>query len=123
MRATTETTFTDSCVINQPAADPTFDADTGGYSTDAAGAQVYSGPCAIAPTQGSDRVVLVADEPVTLRTFVLRLPWDATGLAVDQIATLTTDDPHMTGRTVRVIDVQGRTTDLERILITEDHLG
>lgn len=123
MRATAEMTFADSCVINEPAGEPVLDPETGEYAGGGLGAEVYSGPCAVAPTQGSDRVVEVGGDVVTLRTFTLRVPWDTTGVEVDQIVTITTADPHMTGRRLRVIDVQGRTTPIERVLITEDNLG
>lgn len=122
MRATAELTFTDSCVIREAAGAPTFDPNTGAY-TEGTGAVVYSGVCAFAPTQGSDRVVEVGGDAVSLRTFVVRLPWDETGFKVGQVVTLTAADPEWNGRTLRVIDVQGRTTPIERVLIAEENLG
>lgn len=123
MRAVAEETFSDFCVINEPAAAPVFDPNTGTYTPGTAGAQVYSGACAVAPTQGSDRVVEVGGDVVTLRTFTVRVPWDTTGVKVDHVVTVTTTDPHMTGRPLRVLDVQGRTTPIERVLVVEDSLG
>lgn len=121
MRATAEETFTDSCAINEPSGAPVFDPGTGEY-TSTPGDEIYDGPCAIAPT-GGERVVMVGGDLVTLRTFTVRLPWDTTGLDVDQVIMWTADDSAMTGKPLRVVDVQGRTTPIERVLIAEDTLG
>lgn len=121
MRAAVEETFADSCTLNEPDGESVFDPNTGTY-TETPGAEVYAGACAVAPT-GGERVVLVAGDPVTLRTYTVRLPWDVDGAAVDQLVTVTTVDGHLNGRTLRVLDVQGRTTPIERVLIAEDNLG
>lgn len=121
MRATAEETFVDSCTINEPDGPPVFDPTTGEY-TETTGAQAYSGPCAIAPT-GGERVVEVGGEVVTLRTYTVRLPWDSTDIAVDHLVHWTAADPGMDGKSLRVMDVQGRTTPIERVLIAEDYLG
>lgn len=121
MRATAEETFVDSCTINEPSGPPVFDPDTGEYS-EVPGALVLSSPCLIAPT-GGERVVVVGGEVVTLRTYTVRLPWDSVGIAVDHVINWTAADPGMDDKALRVVDVTGRTTPIERVLIAEDTLG
>lgn len=122
MRATVDSTLTDACTIAGQS-EPAFDPDTGTY-TDTPGDSVYSGPCRLGPTEGSDRVVEVGGEPVSLRTYKLRLPWGTEDIAVDQIVTFTTsNDPHLVGRRFRVIDVRGLTDVLSRSTTVEEFLG
>lgn len=122
MRATVDSTLTDTCTIGELGA-TTFDPDTGTYAEGAETA-VYSGACRIGMTQGSDRVVEVGGEPVSLRTYNVRLPWDTEGIEVDHVLTVTaSNDPHLQGRRMRVIDVRGMTDPLSRSTTVEDFLG
>lgn len=120
MRATVEETFTDSCVIRAPGSAP-FDPETGSYAP-LQGEAVYDGTCRIAPT-GGERVVVSAGDAVTLRTYVLRVPYTVTTAEVGQSVEMTTTDEALNGKTLRVVDVQGRSDVLGRVLIVEDDLG
>lgn len=120
MRSTVEDTFTDSCVIRAPGSS-VFDPTDGSYDTDP-GSSSYSGVCKIDPT-GGERVLVSAGDEVTVRTYVLRLPHSATGPEVGHVATITSADGRLNGQVMRVLDVQGRTIPLERVLIVEDDLG
>lgn len=108
----------DTCTIRSPGR-PEYDADLG-YDVTTTGDTVYSGPCRLRPT-GGDRIVIAGEAPITLRMYDLTLPWDATGLKVDQVVTLDeSNDPHSDGRTFTVTDIQGGTDTAYRRLIVEE---
>jgi hypothetical protein len=123
MRATVSAALPDSCTIGARG-EPTFDTTTGTY-TEGAVVAVYTGPCRVRVSgMRGDLVVQAGDEPVTLRTYDATLPWDATGVAVDHILTVTASaDPELVGRSMRVRDVQYGSWDLGRRLTLEDDLG
>ena len=75
MRSDVASSFADICSVHAEAPRPTFNPATGA-TTVTSGSPVYTGLCLIGPT-GGERVVLVGGEPVTLRTYTVRLPWDA----------------------------------------------
>lgn len=116
-----DTWLVDRCDIRSPA-DTVFDDDEG-VDVPAVGELVYSGPCRHRPA-GGDRVVIAGDTPVSLARFDHWLPWDATGIKVDQIVTMTMSaSPHIVGRTYRVADVLGG-SDAEALkLSVEDTLS
>lgn len=110
----------DACTIHSPGR-PVFDADAGIDTVDP-GDEVYDGVCRVRPT-GGDRVVMAGDAPVTLRLFDLTLPWETTGIMVDQVVTITgSDDPHMIDRQLRVVDVLGGSDGVHRRVVIEDTL-
>lgn len=120
MRSTVEDTYVDACTIRAATAH-VFDRNTGTY-TDTAGSSVYSGACRFAPL--GSRTIAVGEEPLTLHQYRVRLPWDTTGVEVDHLVTVdVSNDPHLDGRVLRVIDVQGMTDPLGRSVIAEDDLG
>lgn len=95
----------DRCEIRSPA-DPVYD-DEQGVDVPGVGDLVYSGPCRHRPA-GGDRVVEAGDAPVSLGRFDHWLPWDTTGIKVNQIVTMTKSrSPHIVGRSYRVADVLG----------------
>lgn len=86
------------------------------------GATVFSGRCRITPSSGG-RVVDAGEGVVSLRLFDVDLPWTATGVHVDQVGTVTkSTDPHLVGRKLRVVDVQGATDNPLRRVVCEDTL-
>lgn len=123
MRETVAAHLPDTCTISTPG-QPVLDKNTGTY-TNPAGAPVYSGPCRVRPAgQRGDLVVQAGGEPVTFRTYDATIPWDAAGVEVDHILTLTTSaDPSLVGRPLRVRDVQYGSWQLGRRLTLEDDLG
>lgn len=119
LRTTVERFFVDTCTIRTSVA-PAFDPDAG-YSDDT-GDTVYSGRCWVRPYRDR-RVVEVGEDVTTLHLYTVRLPWDTTGVEVDQLVTVdTSDDPHMIGRVLRVVDVQGGSATPDRRLVCEDTL-
>lgn len=110
----------DTCTINEPP-DTEFDPDEGTYA-DTIGDEVYFGRCWVRPT-GGQRVVDVGEGAQSLRTFDVTLPWDTTGITINQLVTVnSSDDPHMIGRVLRVVDVQGGSDTAYRRLVCEDTL-
>lgn len=110
----------DTCTIRSPGI-PTYDPDEG-VDTVAAGATVYSGRCRLRPT-GGERIVMAGETPITLRMFDLTLPWDTTGVKVNQQVTIdSSEDTHVVDRVYTVIDVQGGTDSAYRRLVVEDTL-
>lgn len=95
----------DGCEIRSPA-DPVFDEDEG-VDVEGVGELVYSGACRHRPSAGA-RVVNAGDTDVPLERFDLWLPWDTTGVKVDQVVTMTSSStPHIVGRRYRVAEVLG----------------
>lgn len=120
MRATVAATLVDTCTIRQ-STERTFNRSTGEYA-ETSGATVYTGACEFAPL--GVRTAVVGDEPLTLHTYSVRLPHTAADVEVDHLITAdTSNDPRLDGRTLRVVDVQGRTDPLSRVVIAEDDLG
>lgn len=111
--------LTDTCTINDAAPAPVFDPETG-YSS-AGGAAVYAGACRIRPAGASGRDV--GDAPIVLHSYLVTIPWDAVGIAINQVVTITdSDDPDMVDRTFRVVDVEGGTGNPHRRLTVEQIL-
>lgn len=124
MRSTVTGALPDQCTIG-PSGAPVFDKETGTYSQ-TAGELVYEGPCRVRVAgQGrGDVVVQAGEEPITLRTYDVTLPWDATGIEVDHVLAVTeSSDSALVGRPLRVRDVRFGSWDLGRRLVVEDNLG
>ena len=107
-RAEAETRLVQSCVIRRRGGD-TFSAGI----TSVAGAVVYSGPCQLGRTGGMKPTMAGADDRM-VETRALRLPAEATGIRVTDVATIGTDtfvvvrpddrtDDQVTLRTVAVV--------------------
>lgn len=119
LRSMVDRFLTDTCVISTPV-EPVYDPDTGDYP-DVTGTIVYDGKCRVRPSAGP-RVVNAGEDTVSLHTYDVWLPWDTTGVEIDQLVTVTSDDPHLTTRVLRVIDVQGGSETPHRKLVCEDTL-
>lgn len=120
LRTMVDRFLVDTGTIRSPAA-PAFDEDLG-YDTAGTGDAVYAGRCRLRPSGGA-RVVIAGDAPITLRLYDLTLPHTATGVEVDQLATMdTSDDPSLAGRVYRVVDVQGGSDGAYRRVVVEDTL-
>lgn len=120
LRTVVERWLTDTCVIRSPGL-PVYDPDEG-VDTITAGDIVYEGACRLRPT-GGDRIVMAGDAPISLRLFDLTLPWDTTGIMVNQQVTVTvSNDPHIVDRAYRVTDVVSGTDSAYRRVIVEDTL-
>lgn len=108
-RAEAEGRLVQSCVIRRRGVD-TY--STGGI-TAVAGAVVYSGPCQLGRPGGMKPSAAGADDRM-VETRALRLPAEATGIRVTDVATVGSDvfvvvrpddrtDDHVTLRTVAVV--------------------
>jgi hypothetical protein len=122
LRHHAESLMGDTCGIRGPGTEPVFDPATGTYtSTD--GDVVYEGKCRLRPPSTVATVVVVGEQPVSLRSFDLTLPWETTGVAVgQQVTMLASGDPHLVGRIFRVVDVLGGTQTVQRRCRVEDTL-
>jgi hypothetical protein len=121
LRTMVDRFLVDTCTITDDVAEE-FDPDSGTYPDPGDGAEVYSGRCRVAPA-GGDRVVDAGDGPRSLRTFNVTIPWDATGVEINHLVTIgTSADPHLEGRIMRVVDVQGGSDNPHRRLVCEDTL-
>lgn len=121
MRATVENALVDSCVISEVPSE-SFDTDTGAYAS-TPGTEVYSGACRFGSVESQDRVAEIGGNAVSLRTYKLHLPWDATGIEVSQAVVATSGDPHLDGAEFRVIDVKGTSDVVGRSVMIEEYLG
>lgn len=122
MRATVDSTLTDTCTIHDPA-NAVFNPQTGDY-TNIGGPAVYDGACRFGVADSTDQRAEAGGESVRLRVYKVRLPWDTTGIQVDQIITPTaSNDPHLEGRKLQVTDVRGLTDPLSRSVMVEEILG
>lgn len=112
-----------TCTITRGNDDASFDDETGTV-TPPTSTTVYTGGCRVWPTQTQDRVVVTADEAVTVRSVRAAIPWDETDTAVDDVLTVTAcDDPRLVDRPLRITDVEVTTYQAGRILRCEDILG
>lgn len=122
MRATVDTTLTDSCTIGTRSA-PSFNSGTGQYAASSI-TPVYTGPCRIgvAAALGSDAEA--GGEAFRLLVYKIRLPWDTEDIAVGHILAITaSNDPALEGRELQVTDVRGMTDPLSRSLMAEEADG
>lgn len=114
------TWLTDTCAITT-ATEAEFDPGEGTYVT-VAGDSVFAGACRVSPATAPS-VVQAGDSPVPLRHFNVFLPWDTVDVELDHVVTITAStDPHLVGRRLRVVDVQGMTDGVYRHLLCEDLL-
>lgn len=104
----------------------TFDPATG-TTTGPARVTVAICPGRVTPTAAQSRTVAAAGQQVTLRTYLIAVPVDVTGVRVDDRVTVTavaTDaDPGLLGAVLRVTDVTTGSTSLQRTLVAEQDLG
>lgn len=121
MRDTTTAALPDTCTITRAAAaTPTFDADTGTYSSGTPTA-IYSGACRLRPGNRSDRSDVHGDALIAVDRWTLTLPADADDVAVGDIAAVTvSDDPHVTDRWFRVAVVAPGSWLISRRLTVEE---
>lgn len=118
MRATSETALPDTCTITGGSTG-TFDPATGEYTTTAT--TTYNGPCRIRQYgNAQDNVVLVGDLDAVLARYVVTLPASATGIAVNQVLTITaSDDADLVGRSFNVAHVPTQSWLIDRRILIE----
>jgi hypothetical protein len=121
MRATTEATMRDRCVITRTStATRTFNPSTGDY-TDPAPTVVYEGPCRLRHEGAGRGSTESAGAYVALRQYGATLPHTANGVREGDVLTLTvTDDGFLLDRPLYVLAVLGAAENVHRRLVLED---
>lgn len=124
LRPVASGSLVDECTISRPStAEPTWNAGLG-RSVPAAPTAVFTGVCRVQPRPTDDRVVSAGEEPVTLRSYYVELPWDTDEVLVDDLITITASaDADLAGRVLRVADIAYTSLHVVRHLICEDNLG
>lgn len=84
--------FLDSCQIEEQTV--TTDPDTGVIS-DESPSLIYSGPCRVKPIRGAD--VEVAGAELQIYMYELQIPYDANGVDVENVVTVTSSDGDLDG--------------------------
>lgn len=73
----------------------------------AAGTPVYDGPAQLTPVTDRDRPLVSADDPVTVRSYEIKLPVATAGLKVGHLVQVDVcDDPMLTGARLTVDAVE-----------------
>lgn len=124
-RAAMRRLMSDTCTISRGgSAEPTYD-ETLREMVAAAGTAVYAGPCRVKARPTEDRVVELGETTVSLRSYVVSLPIDATGIKVDDVVVVTSSalDGDLVDKQMRVLDVQAGSHVTARRLICEEVLG
>lgn len=108
LRAQAESMMTAHCVIRMKGPGFVFDPVTKTGSVQR-GDVVYSGKCRVRPSSSLDRNAdLVGEQRVTTASYVVRVPVGVSGVVPDCVVTIDqSNDPHMQGREVSVINVNG----------------
>jgi hypothetical protein len=122
LRAAAERRMVDSCTITHPAAGlGTFDDDTHTYAPPTE-TPVYAGRCRVQTRDGlvaADRNV--GERQITVLRFEVHVPLVATGIAVDDLVTITAArDPDLVGRRFRVTASHAKTDATARRLQCEE---
>lgn len=109
----------DSCVF-APRVLGGLDTTTGVHPT--SGTPTYSGPCLVRPQSAAS--VVAGEELIEQRGYLVVLPWDAVGVGIDDIGTVTsTFDGVLNTKQVVVRNVRADTYNTARKLDCEDNQG
>lgn len=104
-----------------------FDPATGTTGAPTGGAPVATTIARVQATAAADHPVDAAEQVVTLRGYRVSVPWDVTGLRVDDVGTVTSigpdDDPDLLGARLRIRDVAVGSITWQRDLVCEADLG
>ncbi len=107
-RAAAEELMVDACTVTRASAETTFNTTTLQYTAVAA-TSVYTGKCRVRPSggQASDRQAQAGERQVSLWPFVVSVPISVTGLAVDDLVTVTASalDADLGGLQLRIREV------------------
>lgn len=117
-----QSTLNDQCTINRLTA-PTFDSGTGAL-TPGTPTVIFTGPCRVEPRDAYQRDTDIVRDATTLQSYTAVIPSDVATIDDDDVFTVDqSDDPMLTGRTMRVVGVRMATEAAGRVLFLEDHLG
>lgn len=99
--------LTDACTITTPGAGPRFDPELE-VTVDEVGVEVYVGRCLV--MSGGGRNADVGDASVPIGAYDIRLPWDTTGIEVDQVVTIDeSSHPFLEGLVMRITEIRAST--------------
>ncbi|MEV4246967.1 DUF6093 family protein [Streptosporangium canum] len=109
----------DTCTVERKTGAPVFDDSTGQYVQE--WAPVHSGQCRVKPRSHSEAEF--GEREVTLHSYIVVLPWDATPEIhrEDRLTVTASDDAWLIGRPLEVIDVGYAGTATARRLVVEDN--
>lgn len=122
LRPIPESAMAGTCELQRPAGGEQVLDDTTGTYDAAAPSVLWTGPCRVQPRSRS----VVSDveaggEMVTLADYQVTVPVSATAVGVDDLVhVLTSVDPQLAGKTLRITDVATGDYQLERQLTCED---
>jgi hypothetical protein len=121
LRATTESTMRDQCIITRSSTDArTFNPATGDYS-DPTATTVYEGACRVRYDTGGRGETESAGGQVALRQYGATRPRTAGDIREGDVFTVTdSDDQYLVGRHLYVLAVRWSTENLHRRLVLED---
>jgi hypothetical protein len=115
-------TMTGGCTIRHPGTIRIYDEATSQTRT-TPNLPYYTGACRVQALAIGDSRVLVAEEQVTRRGYLIAVPADVAEAAVDDQVTITSsNDPSLTGKTLTITSVQRGSLRFERDLICLDDL-
>lgn len=115
-------TMTATCTIGR-AGPGTYDPVTMQYG-DNTSTLIYSGPCRVQQRTSAETTADVVGQQVTTRSYLVAVQYDAGQVEVDDIVTVTDSaDAQLTGRRLRVTDVQYGSAQWQRDLYCEDFQG
>lgn len=98
--------------------EPEFDAETG--ETTVPETDVIETKCQIVPTSISDRVVEVAEAPLTLKLYKIYVPRDVTSIREGHLGeVVSSSDPALPGQRLFVKDVMFETHQASRRVVAE----
>lgn len=119
MRDDVTAALPDACEVTRQGARGEFDNTTGLYD-EAVPVDVWSGACRVRTQLSAERQVLFGDAHQVLGRYVATVPFDASGIAVDDFLTVTeSDDPDIVGQSFRVLEVRLGSWSLGRRLTLE----
>lgn len=121
-QAVSEAAMTGVCDITRPGTGRgTMAAD--GTVTNPATTVAADVPCRITAQNGDDRTTVAGEQLVTYRRYDVAIAADLEVQEGDVITVLVAKDPHLTGRSLRVTDMQHGTEVWQRTFTAIDDLG
>lgn len=118
-RPTAAATMTAECVITRPSGGGTTGPD--GTWTPSPATTLYTGACRVQALPTNERLLVRGDATETHRRYLVAVEWDSADPAIgDLVAVTTSVDPHLTGKTLRVIDIRYGSEQWQRDLICDE---
>jgi hypothetical protein len=121
MRTTSTSALPPTCVITRPASTPSVLNPLTGLYDPLPAETVWTGACRVRTLSTQDINIEHGDLRETLGRYQGTIPWDASGVAVDDFLTVTAGtDAELIGRSLRITDVRWSEWSVDRRLVLED---